>query len=55
MEMMKGTLTNMAHRHHHRPHPPGSLLFRHNGSPRPAFWGPIAFLALAVIGLAAIA
>jgi hypothetical protein len=30
-----------------------SLFFRANGSPRAAFWGPVAFLTLAVIGLVA--
>jgi len=53
MEMMKGNLTNMVHRHHHHPHPKGTLLFRYNGTPQPAFWGPVAFVALLIIGLVA--
>jgi hypothetical protein len=31
-----------------------TLLIRRNGSPSPLFWGPVAFLALAMIGLAAL-
>jgi hypothetical protein len=31
-----------------------ALLLRRDGTPRPAFWGPIALVALLVIGFAAL-